>query len=113
MHIHTAAAAVAHAAPAVTTDARAAGRVPRATPRAAAPAAHLLAARRSAGRRAAADDTRVGRMLGRGAITDPPTGIAHASGAVLAMGSGAWILLTRKGTIAHRRVGWVYVASMV
>ena len=25
----------------------------------------------------------------------------------------AWVLLTRKGTMAHRRVGWNYVACML
>jgi uncharacterized membrane protein len=41
------------------------------------------------------------------------TGISHAAGAVAALVSGAWVLLTRKGTTAHRRVGWVYVCCMI
>ena len=52
-------------------------------------------------------------MAGMAALAYSPAGIAHAGGAVLALGSGAWVLLTRKGTVAHVRVGWVYVASMV
>jgi uncharacterized membrane protein len=41
------------------------------------------------------------------------TGIAHAGAAMAALLSGAWILLTRKGTTTHHRMGWVYVACMV
>ena len=47
------------------------------------------------------------------ALVYSPVGVAHAGGAVLAIGSGAWVLLARKGTAAHVRVGWVYVATMV
>src|SRR4051794_16529617 len=47
------------------------------------------------------------------ALVYSAAGVAHAGGAVLAIGSGAWVLLTRKGTAAHVRVGWVYVVLMV
>jgi uncharacterized membrane protein len=47
------------------------------------------------------------------ALVYSPAGVAHAGGAVLAIACGAWIFLTRKGTAAHVRVGWVYVATMV
>ena len=46
-------------------------------------------------------------------LTYSPIGIAHAIAATAALVSGAWVLVTPKGTSAHRRVGWVYVASMV
>ena len=39
-------------------------------------------------------------------------GLAHAAAAVLALAAGTWIFLDPKGTARHRRVGWVYVASM-
>src|SRR4051812_14136515 len=41
-----------------------------------------------------------------------PSGIAHFGSAVIALGSGAWVLLTRKGTRVHIRVGWLYVGSI-
>ena len=40
-------------------------------------------------------------------------GMAHIGAALGALGSGAWVLLTRKGTGTHVRVGWVYVGSLV
>ncbi|HJU89344.1 MAG TPA: DUF2306 domain-containing protein [Gemmatimonadaceae bacterium] len=41
-----------------------------------------------------------------------PLGWVHTTFAVLAMLSGAVVLVRRKGTRAHRRLGWVYAASM-
>lgn len=40
-------------------------------------------------------------------------GLFHTTCALLALGSGAAVLLRRKGTRSHRRLGWVYVASML
>ena len=40
-------------------------------------------------------------------------GLLHTGAAVVALGSGAVVLLQRKGTRTHRRIGWTYVASMV
>jgi uncharacterized membrane protein len=37
----------------------------------------------------------------------------HLICALTALGSGAVVLLRRKGTRAHRRMGWVYVGSML
>jgi uncharacterized membrane protein len=37
----------------------------------------------------------------------------HTACALVALGSGAAVLLRRKGNRAHRRLGWVYVASML
>lgn len=37
----------------------------------------------------------------------------HIAAALLAMGTGAVVLLGRKGTRRHRRLGWAYVASML
>lgn len=37
----------------------------------------------------------------------------HTVCAVVALGSGAAVLLRRKGTRVHRRIGWIYVASML
>lgn len=37
----------------------------------------------------------------------------HTACAVLALCSGAAVLLRRKGTRVHRRIGWVYVGSML
>jgi uncharacterized membrane protein len=40
-------------------------------------------------------------------------GALHVITAVIALASGAVVLLRRKGTASHRRIGWVYVASML
>jgi uncharacterized membrane protein len=40
-------------------------------------------------------------------------GWIHTACALAALGSGAAVLLRRKGTRGHRRLGWVYVASML
>lgn len=40
-------------------------------------------------------------------------GWMHASFAVVALLAGAAVLLRPKGTAAHRRLGWVYVGSML
>jgi uncharacterized membrane protein len=37
----------------------------------------------------------------------------HTVCALVAMASGAGVLLRRKGTRSHRRLGWTYVASML
>ncbi|HEX2210295.1 MAG TPA: DUF2306 domain-containing protein [Longimicrobium sp.] len=37
----------------------------------------------------------------------------HTTCALAALGSGAVVLLRRKGTRVHRRTGWVYVCSML
>ena len=42
-----------------------------------------------------------------------PLGWTHTATAVLALTSGAAVLLVPKGTTRHRQLGWVYVASMV
>lgn len=43
----------------------------------------------------------------------PTLGQFHFATALLALASGAWVLLRRKGGTAHRRAGWVYAASMI
>lgn len=40
-------------------------------------------------------------------------GLTHTASAVLALASGAAVLLTAKGTTRHRMLGWTYVGSMV
>jgi uncharacterized membrane protein len=40
-------------------------------------------------------------------------GLFHTICALLALASGAAVLLRRKGTRSHRRLGWLYVASML
>lgn len=40
-------------------------------------------------------------------------GLVHLGSALLAMASGAAVLMMEKGHTAHRRMGWVYVGSMV
>ena len=40
-------------------------------------------------------------------------GWVHLTSAVMALASGAAVLLRRKGSRAHRRMGWVYVGSML
>lgn len=40
-------------------------------------------------------------------------GLTHTAAAVAALGAGAAVLLTRKGTRRHRQIGWTYVASML
>jgi uncharacterized membrane protein len=42
-----------------------------------------------------------------------PLGWLHTACALAALASGAGVLLRPKGTGAHRRLGWVYVGSMV
>lgn len=42
-----------------------------------------------------------------------PLGWAHTTSAVTALVAGAAVLLLRKGTRTHRRIGWVYVGSML
>lgn len=37
----------------------------------------------------------------------------HTVCALVALGSGAAVLLRRKGTRSHRRLGWIYVGSML
>lgn len=37
----------------------------------------------------------------------------HTICALVALGSGAAVLLRRKGTRSHRRLGWIYVISML
>ena len=39
-------------------------------------------------------------------------GLAHITATVVSFGSGGWIFCTRKGTVLHARVGWVYIVSM-
>jgi uncharacterized membrane protein len=40
-------------------------------------------------------------------------GWAHTASAVAALAAGAAVLLLTKGTRTHRRLGWLYVASML
>lgn len=40
-------------------------------------------------------------------------GLVHTGSALVALACGAVVLLQRKGTRVHRRLGWTYVASMV
>jgi len=42
-----------------------------------------------------------------------PLGQVHLLAALIALASGAWVLLRRKGTARHRQVGWLYAASML
>jgi uncharacterized membrane protein len=42
-----------------------------------------------------------------------PPGIAHVTFALAAMSSGAFVLLRRKGTLSHKRLGYLYAFSMV
>lgn len=42
-----------------------------------------------------------------------PLGQVHFLTAIIALTSGAWVLLRRKGTARHRQVGWLYVGSML
>lgn len=36
----------------------------------------------------------------------------HLATAIVALASGAWVLLRRKGNRQHRRAGWVYAVAM-
>lgn len=40
-------------------------------------------------------------------------GLFHTTCATVALLSGAAVLMRRKGTRSHRRIGWVYVGSML
>ena len=42
-----------------------------------------------------------------------PLGQFHLVTSLLALAAGAWVLLRPKGTAIHRRIGWVYAASML
>ena len=41
------------------------------------------------------------------------TGVIHTFFALLSMVLGSWVLLKRKGTTIHKRIGHAYVASMI
>ncbi len=41
------------------------------------------------------------------------TGLIHLFSAIIAMGSGAYVLVTVKANQRHRQIGYVYVASML
>lgn len=40
-------------------------------------------------------------------------GRIHLASAIVALVAGAWVVLRPKGTAIHRRMGWVYAASML
>ena len=42
-----------------------------------------------------------------------PLGQLHLSASIVALVAGAIVLIRRKGNASHRRIGWLYVASMV
>jgi uncharacterized membrane protein len=42
-----------------------------------------------------------------------PTGQVHVASAIVALVAGAWIVWRPKGTATHRRIGWLYAASML
>ena len=42
-----------------------------------------------------------------------PLGVAHVVSSVVGLASGALLLLSRKGTPGHRRLGWTYVGAMI
>jgi uncharacterized membrane protein len=42
-----------------------------------------------------------------------PTGTVHFVASLVAFASGAWVLLTRKGTRWHRTIGHAYAWSMI
>lgn len=41
------------------------------------------------------------------------TGQLHLGSAIVALAAGGWVVLRPKGTATHRRIGWVYAASML
>ena len=55
---------------------------------------------------------RIGEVRPRRALQLSTLGLFHTGCGVLALVAGGWIFLTTKGTNAHKRVGWIYVASM-
>lgn len=46
-------------------------------------------------------------------ITHSPTGVIHLIAASLSLAAGAAVLLLPKGTLLHRRIGYVYTVAMV
>lgn len=46
-------------------------------------------------------------------ILHAPISVLHVCLALLSVGTGTWLLLTKKGTRQHRRVGYVYTLCMV
>jgi uncharacterized membrane protein len=46
-------------------------------------------------------------------IVNGTTGLVHLITSIIALITGAYVLLTRKGTQTHKRVGYVYVISMI
>jgi uncharacterized membrane protein len=46
-------------------------------------------------------------------LAAPPLVQLHATAAIAAFGLGAWQLVAPKGTLPHRRIGWVWVALML
>ena len=43
----------------------------------------------------------------------PPLGQVHFAASLLALAAGGWVMARPKGTARHRRVGWLYAASML
>ena len=43
----------------------------------------------------------------------PSLGQVHFAAALVALAAGAWVVARPKGTARHRRVGWLYAASML
>jgi len=43
----------------------------------------------------------------------PSLGQFHLATWLIALGAGGWVLWRRKGTATHRRMGWIYAASML
>jgi len=41
------------------------------------------------------------------------TGLVHLLASCVALVAGMWVLATAKGTVRHRRIGYVYVVAMV
>jgi len=46
-------------------------------------------------------------------LVHSPIGLLHLTAAVVAMITGALVILTPKATVGHKRIGYVYVVSML
>jgi uncharacterized membrane protein len=46
-------------------------------------------------------------------LTAGPAVHIHLAATILALALGAYMLIRRKGTVSHRRLGWIWVALML
>jgi uncharacterized membrane protein len=46
-------------------------------------------------------------------VFEDSTGLVHLIASIIAMISGMWVLVSTKGTLTHKRIGYIYAFSML